>query len=70
MVTPYPHLSMKDQSSVNQLNAEITQLELDLEQAFSKANQYPRFGYGSNLYAKNGSIHYSPTPISNGELDQ
>ena len=60
---------MNEQSNVDQLNAEITQLELDLEQAFSKANQYLRFGYGSNLYAKNGSIHYSPTPISNEEVD-
>jgi hypothetical protein len=61
---------MNEQSNVDELNAEITQLELDLEQAFSKANQYPRFGYGSFLYARNGSIHYSPTPLSNGEVDQ
>jgi hypothetical protein len=61
---------MNEQSNVDQLNAEITQLELDLEQAFSKANQYPRFGYGSSLYAKNGSIHYSPTPTINEAIEQ
>jgi len=61
---------MNKKSKVDLPNAEISQLELDLEQAFSKANQYPRFGYGSFLYARNGSIHYSPTPLSNGEVDQ
>jgi hypothetical protein len=61
---------MNKKSNVDLPNAEISQLELDLEQAFSKANQRLRFGYGSSLYAKNGSIRYSPTPISDGEVEQ